>query len=210
MDVLDWPLLEFLDCIWLDDQFPGQTVGPARAQAPTRSPGYSKALYGAGGMVPGIDSHQRGIAQDATPLIHFRGADIRAALAALKGQVHDPYEGTPLRFTNPVNGAPLFPTLDYTAQLLAPGEETRFKRETASRLYVVLEGRGSTEVGTEQFDWEENDIFVLPNFLWRRHRNAGSKDAVLYAVSDLPLMEKIGQYRAQGKDGSGALCELVV
>ena len=208
MDVLDWPLMEFLDCIWLDEQFPGETTGKARAQTPTRREGYSKSLYGAGGMLPGIDSHQRGIAHEATPMIHFRGKDIRATLDALKGQAHDPHEGTPLRFTNPVTGEPLFPTLDYTAQLLAPGEQTLMKRETASRLYVVLEGRGSTEVGKEQFDWEENDIFVLPNFLWRRHRNTGSKDAVLYAVSDLPLLEKIGQYRAQGRAAGGKLVQL--
>ena len=206
MDVLDWPLMEFLDCIWLDEQFPGETTG--KAQTPTRREGYSKSLYGAGGMLPGIDSHQRGIAHEATPMIHFRGKDIRATLDALKGQAHDPHEGTPLRFTNPVTGEPLFPTLDYTAQLLAPGEETLMKRETASRLYVVLEGRGSTEVGKEQFDWEENDIFVLPNFLWRRHRNTGGKDAVLYAVSDLPLLEKIGQYRAQGRSAGGKLVQL--
>lgn len=208
MDVLDWPLMEFLDCIWLDEQFPGETTGKARAQTPTRREGYSKSLYGAGGMLPGIDSHQRGIAHEATPMIHFRGKDIRATLDALKGQAHDPHEGTPLRLTNPVTGEPLFPTLDYTAQLLAPGEETLMKRETASRLYVVLEGRGSTEVGKEQFDWEENDIFVVPNFLWRRHRNTGSKDAVLYAVSDLPLLEKIGQYRAQGRAAGGKLVQL--
>ncbi len=83
------------------------------------------------------------------------------------------------------------------------------KRETASRLYVVLEGRGSTEIGKESFDWEENDIFVLPNFLWRRHRNTGAKDAVLYAVSDLPLMQAIGQYRAQGRAADGKLTQLV-
>ena len=58
--------------------------------------------------------------------------------------------------------------------MLARGEETRFKRETASRLYVVLEGRGSTEVGTEQFDWEENDIFVVPGGLTRVALREGS------------------------------------
>src|SRR4051812_5395820 len=189
MDVLDWPLMEFLDCIWLDDQFPGRTEGPNRAQEPSRRAGYSQKLYGAGGMMPGLSSHQRGIAADATPLIHYRGKDIRAALDGLKGQAHDPHEGTVVRFVNPVTGAPLFPTLDYTAQLLAPGEETLYKRETASRLYVVLEGRGVTEVGKDTFEWDTNDIFVLPNFLWRRHRNTGTKDAVIYAVSDLPLME---------------------
>jgi gentisate 1,2-dioxygenase len=142
-------------------------------------------------------------------MIHFRGADVRAALEELKGQAHDPYEGTPLRFTNPVTGAPVFPTLDYTAQLLRPGEETLYKRETASRLYVVLQGRGSVEVGKDTLDWEENDIFVLPNFLWRRMRNTGRSDAVLYAVSDLPLLEKIGQYRAQGRTADGKVTQLV-
>ena len=209
MDVLDWPLMEFLDCIWLDDQFPGETVGAAKAQKPSRQNGYSQKLYGAGGMVPCLPSHQRGIAHGTTPLIHYRGKDIRAALEGLKGQSDDPYEGTQLRFTNPVTGEPLFPTLDYTAQLLRSGEETLFKRETASRLYVVLEGRGATEVGKEQFEWETNDIFVLPNFLWRRHRNTGSKDAVLYAVSDLPLLEKIGQYRVQGRGADGKVEQLV-
>jgi len=71
--------------------------------------------------------------------------------------------------------------------------------------HVLLQGLR----GEAAFDWEENDIFVLPNFLWRRHRNTGAKDAVLYAVSDLPLMEKIGQYRAQGKAGDGRLVQLV-
>jgi gentisate 1,2-dioxygenase len=208
MDVLDWPLMEFLDCIWLDDQFQGEMTGVGRAQVPTRAAGYSKRLYGQGGMVP-VMNHQRGFARGTTPLVHFRGKDIRAALDALKGDVNDAHEGAEIRFTNPVTSEPVFPTLEYTAQLLAPGQETLAKRETASRLYVVLEGRGTTEAGSTQFDWEENDIFVIPNFLWRRHVNRGPKDAVLYAVSDLPLMEKIGQYRAQGRGTDGAVKDLV-
>ena len=61
----------------------------------------------------------------------------------------------------------------------------------------------------QQLDWQENDIFVVPNFLWRRHANRGDKDAVLYAVSDMPLLEKIGQYRAQGRDAEGKVVQLV-
>jgi gentisate 1,2-dioxygenase len=58
----------------------------------------------------------------------------------------------------------VFPTLDYSAQLLRPGEETRWKRETASAFYIVLEGSGTTEIGGQSFEWEENHIFVVPNF----------------------------------------------
>ena len=106
-------------------------------------------------------------------------------------------------------GASVFPTLDYRAQLLRPGEATRFKRETASTLYVAIEGRGVTEIGGRNLDWQTNDIFVVPSFTWRRHLNKGETDAVLYAVSDAPLIEKIGQYRAQGRLPDDAVAELV-
>jgi gentisate 1,2-dioxygenase len=34
-----------------------------------------------------------------------------------------------------------------------------------------------------------NDLFVVPNFLWRRHINTGKTDAVIYSVSDAALMQ---------------------
>jgi gentisate 1,2-dioxygenase len=209
IDVLDFPLLEFLDCVWLDDEFHGEQEANSRAQRPRHGNGYSKKLYGNGGTLPGFVSHQRGIGAGATPMIHYRGADIRQQLEQLRGETGDPYEGITLNFVNPVTGGPVFPTLNYSAQLLRPGEQTRLKRETASTFYTVLEGSGFTEIASKRFDWERNDIFVVPNFLWRRHVNTGANDAMLYAVSDVPLMQKIGQYRAQGRSDNGVV-ELVV
>ena len=142
-------------------------------------------------------------------MIHYRGADVLAALEALVGEKGDAYEGITLAFVNPVNGAPVFPTLAYGAQLLRPGEETQWKRETSSTFYVCMEGSGYTEVAGQRFDWERNDIFVAPNFLWRRHVNTGKRNAVLYSVSEAPLLEKIGQYRAQGRRKDGSVTELV-
>jgi gentisate 1,2-dioxygenase len=208
-DILDFPLLEFLDCNWIDEDFPGEREGNARAQKPTHADGYSARLYGAGGMVPGFVSHRRGIGHATSPVFHYRGQAIREALTALRGEDGDPYEGATLRFVNPATGASVFPTLDYSAQLLRAGEETRWKRETANAFYIVLEGSGTTEIGGTSFGWEENDIFVVPNFLWRRHINSAAQDAVLYVVSDMPLLEKVGQYRAQGRDPSGTVVQLV-
>ena len=102
----------------------------------------------------------------------------------------------------------MFPTLDYGAQLLRPGETTRFKRETASTVYIAIEGEGVTEAAGQQFEWRANDIFVVPGFAWRRHSNAGSMDAILYTVSDEPLLDKIGQYRAQGRLPDDTVAEL--
>jgi gentisate 1,2-dioxygenase len=209
VDVLDFPLMEFLDCVWLDEEFPGGTKGNARAQPVTRAPAYSQKLYGRGGVVPRFVDHRRGFGHETTPMFHYRGADIREALDGLRQEEGDPYEAIALKFVNPATGAPLFPTLDYGAQLLRPGEATRFKRETASTLYTAIESHAVTEIAGQCLDWQTNDIFVVPGFSWRRHVNKGRADAVLYTVSDAPLIEKIGQYRAQGRLPDGTVTELV-
>jgi gentisate 1,2-dioxygenase len=50
----------------------------------------------------------------------------------------------------------------------------------------------------------------VPSFAWRRHINQSRNDAVLYSISDAPLMEKIGQYRAQGRLPDDTVAELVL
>lgn len=211
IDTLDWPILEFLDCIWLDEDMPAATIDPranVQIQKTALAAGYSQRVYGQGGMVPKFITHNRGIGRGVSPNVHYRGKDIRATLDGLKGETGDPYEGVPIDIVNPVNGEPLFATLGFGAQMLRAGEQTLPKRETSNVVYVVLEGRGQTEVAGRTFDWEENDIFVVPNFLWRRHVNTGVRDAVLYTMSDVPLLDKIGQYRAQGRGKDGKVVQL--
>ena len=134
---------------------------------------------------------------------------IRMTFHGLRGEKGDPHEGIKIDFVNPVTGEPVFRTLNYSAQLLRPGEETELKRETAGTYYVVIEGTGATEVGGKRFEWGHNDLFVVPNFLWRRHINTGKTDAVIYSVSDAALMRNIGQYYAQGRAKDGKVTELV-
>ena len=74
------------------------------------------------------------------------------------------HDGIGIDFVNPVDGTPVFPTLGYGAQLLRPGEATRPFRQTASTLYIAMEGRGYTEVNGKRLEWGRNDIFVVPSF----------------------------------------------
>jgi gentisate 1,2-dioxygenase len=178
-----------------------------RAQRTTHPSGHSRKLYGAGGLLPKFVEHRRGFGHGTSPYIHYRGADVMEALRAMRGETGDPHEGIGIEFTHPATGGPLFPTLSYGAQMIRSGEETLRKRETSSTVFVAMQGRGETEVAGTTFAWEENDVFVVPNFLWRRHR--AKSDAVLYTMSDTPLLEKIGQYRAQGLDKSGKVVQLV-
>src|SRR5262245_649219 len=45
VDVLDFPLMEFLDCVWLDEDFPGKPEGNSRAQSVQHKVGYSHKLW---------------------------------------------------------------------------------------------------------------------------------------------------------------------
>jgi gentisate 1,2-dioxygenase len=209
IDVLDWPLMEYLDCVWVDQEYRDPKGGNSKSQNTVHADGHSTRLYGNGGLKPVFLNNQRGWGQDMTPMFHFRGADVREALDRLKHEAGDPYEAIKMQFVNPVSGKPIYPTLDYNAQLLRPGEELRFKRETSSAFYVVLEGKGFSEIGGQRFEWEKNDIFAVPNFLWRRHVNTGSGDAVLYSVSDNALIKNIGQYRAQGRRDDNSVEQIV-
>jgi gentisate 1,2-dioxygenase len=200
IDMLDWPLLELLDCAWVDQAFKAPVgTKDGRTQITTHEDGYSNRLYGNGGLRPAFISPQRGWGHEPAPLFHYRGEDIRAALDALRAEKGDPYEGIILQLINPVTGKAVFPTLNYSAQLLRSGEELRPKRETCSTFIVVIEGSGYSEIGSRRYEWEKNDILVVPPFEWRRHVNTGSGDAVLYTVTDAELLRNIGQYRSQGK-----------
>ena len=208
IDTLDWPLMEYLDCAWVDQDYQAATGTTDRTQSVRHVDGYSQKLYKNGGMRPTFVSHQRGFSQRLTPLFHYSGVDIRNSLVDLKDEAGDPYEAIQMELVNPVTGESVFPTLRYGAQLLRPNEATRLKRETSSGYYVVINGEGYTEINGQRFDWKPNDVIAVPNFLWRRHVNTSSEDAILYSVSDAALMRNIGQYRAQGKDDSGNVIQL--
>ena len=154
----------------------------AKIQKTVHTDGYSGRLYGHGGLKPTFVNHKRGWGHNPDaddPLPRRRCARGAAWPAQEKG---DPYEGIQLEFVNPATGGPVGCTLQYAAQLLRPGEETLAKRETSNTFMVVMDGKGYTEVGGKRFDWEPNDIVVMPNFLWRRHVNTGKRCGALHRV----------------------------
>ncbi len=202
-DTLDWPLIDFLGCAWNRNDW------ESAANDKTPDEGFSDKFYGRGGIRPRFEAHSRGEGRDVTEKFHYRQTDIRAALNDLSGYDGDPYEGVTVEFVRPYNGEPVFTTISYRAQILRPGEATLPYRHTASTLFFVLEGSGSTEVDGQRMDWEKNDFFFVPNHRWRTIENTGSEDAVIYSYTDQPLISKIGHYRAQGRDKSGALVDLV-
>lgn len=204
IDVLDWPVLEYFDQIWIDHDFDG-----AGGNAAPLNEGLSGRLYGAGGIVPRDAGVPRGSGRGNSPMFHYSGADIAATLDGMRDLAGTPWDAITVDFTNPKTGGDVFATLGYSATLLRPGEATAETRSTAGTFYTCISGSGFTDVAGQRLAWGPNDLFVVPNHSWHRHVNASdSADAVIYAISDRPLLQKIGHYRRQGREADGTVVAL--
>jgi gentisate 1,2-dioxygenase len=215
MDVLDLPLVEALNCSYFEFEYFEDEAGRAaksgtKKVAQTRNvpDGYSEQIYGVGGVVP-LFGQERGKGRSRhSPKFHYQWARVREALHAMRHERGSAYEGIYVEYVSPATGRSVMPNMSFRAQMLRPGEHTLPYRSTTSALYCVLEGSGHTQVGDVKLEWQENDVFVVPNWAWREHVNGSSdSDAVLYSVTDYPLIETAGLLRAQGKNKRGEIVD---
>jgi gentisate 1,2-dioxygenase len=70
-------------------------------------------------------------------------------------------------------------------------------RHTSSALYHVVEGQGRTKVGDTYLDWRKGDTFVVPLWQWHAHENLGNDEAIVFSLSDRPVMESLQLYREE-------------
>jgi gentisate 1,2-dioxygenase len=60
----------------------------------------------------------------------------------------------------------------------------------------VARGSGYSVINGQRYDWEQNDIFIVPTWAWHEHV-AGDDEVVLFSYSDLPILEPFGFIREE-------------
>ena len=55
--------------------------------------------------------------------------------------------------------------------------------------YIGVEGRGYTIAGDTRIEWRPHDVFCVPSWHWHEHGNDSGEDAIVYSVSDAPVIE---------------------
>ena len=75
------------------------------------------------------------------------------------------------------------------------GDETRPVRTTTNAIYCVMQGRGTTTIDGEPISWERGDTFAGP--MWRSVAHRIEEDAVVFRMSDEPLMTFAKYYRRE-------------
>jgi gentisate 1,2-dioxygenase len=63
----------------------------------------------------------------------------------------------------------------------------------ANNVLGVAQGSGTTEVEGETLSWNRGDVIVVPS--WREHLHRSEQGAVLFRVTDEPVMQKLGFWR---------------
>jgi gentisate 1,2-dioxygenase len=215
VDVLDLPMAEALNSSYFDFEYNessehSNSAEPLkrRAQSITAPIDYSSRLYATGGIMPKFVSHKRGKGF-GSPMYVYRWRDTYLRLQQLRALDGDPRDGIIVEYVDPVNGRAVLPTLSFRVQLLKSDFEPQWQRKTASTLFCVVQGEGRAEVDGDNFEWKENDVFVVPSWHWYRNINTGNDDLILFSVSDSPALEKLGFFRSQGKSKAGEIVDLV-
>jgi gentisate 1,2-dioxygenase len=202
LDGLDMPFVLALNAMFYEELGDGYEIQPVVKELEDSQSRYNR----------GFRPHNDRFAGNYSPILNYRYADVRETLEVMQraGDVASEEEGVMLDYVNPLTGGPTLPTIDAHAQLIQPGEHTRAVRDTASRIYHVLDGRGASIIGGKRMEWEKGDTFCAPTWAWREHMVDGSQPAaVLFSFDDAPIQKPFSFYRRQAlMEGSGRQADL--
>jgi gentisate 1,2-dioxygenase len=92
-------------------------------------------------------------------------------------------------------GRPALATTALYMMRLVPGVRTVPYRTTANNIYAVVQGEGVSIVDGERFVWQRGDVIAAP--AWRQHCHEATGDAILFRVTDEPVMQRFAWWREE-------------
>jgi gentisate 1,2-dioxygenase len=92
-------------------------------------------------------------------------------------------------------GHPALATTALYMMQLRGGVRTAPYRTTANNIYAVVQGTGASTVDGERFAWRRGDVIAAP--AWRAHFHEAAADAILFRVTDEPVMQRFGWWREE-------------
>lgn len=184
LDGLDIPLVRFFDAGFAEKS-------STATQIPALPQGDALARYGSN-LLP-VDYVPK-VAEPSRVFV-YPFAKTREAMQQVARTTPDAHLGHKLRFVNPATGASPLPTMGACVQSLPAGFETLPVRATDGMVVLCLEGRGHVSVGAHDWEFEENDVFVVPS--WQTLKLHARADTLLFSFSDRPVQQALGLFREE-------------
>lgn len=189
IDILDLPLVVALDAMFFEE---GRSDDVTRSVNPgSRSEGW---YAGGPGLVP-ADGPE--LPRHHSPLLAYRWADTDRALTT---QLETGGTGhARLRYTDPVRGGDVMPTLRCEIERLRTGAASVPVRQTGGRVLSVLHGTGRARIGGTEYVLEPGDILAVPS--WSPWQLAAATDLDVFSTTDAPVLEALGLFRTSSFEG---------
>ena len=128
-----------------------------------------------------------------SPKYRYPGEATRATLDAMSAAGDG---SKTLRYTSPLDGGPVMPTLDCYYKRITKDKPTDTKRVTHNQICLVVNGDGSSRIGDETIHWSKHDTFTIPHWSWATH-TAESTDADFFIVTDKSVFENLDLVRQE-------------
>ncbi|PPJ08872.1 cupin [Nocardia nova] len=200
IDGLDIPFQSLTETQFFE--FGRDRISDAERTAPALS--RSERLWAHPGLRPiGVTPSAPG-----SPLLAYKWEHTDRALADQLALEKDGYPGTverghaAVRFSNPVDGSDVLPTVRAEFHRLVRGAEIAPVRETGSSVYQVFDGSGTVTVGDRSWSVTRGDLFVVPSWQpFSARSEAGSTDSDsgaldLFRFSDTLIFEALRLHRS--------------
>lgn len=182
VDLLDVPFVLTMNAMFGE-------IGLTGTYPDTLATALPAEVFTSGGLMPVTDFAP----VPYTPRLRYAWGDVLRMLAATEPAGDG---SRTIRYTNPLDGGPVIPTMDATALEIRGEKTTQPVRNSASGICVVVEGAGETRVGDKIHQWEARDIFTIPEWNWVSH-TASTPTARLMFLSDREIRRKLGLFREE-------------
>jgi gentisate 1,2-dioxygenase len=141
-----------------------------------------------------FEEHPQGFEHDAPA---SDASPLRFTWAWIEGQLGRAQPDPAGRFGRRVTlDTPSLKTIRLHMHAHAGGSRTAPYQSTATNIYSVVSGRGTTTIDGTTVSWEPGDVFVAP--VWRSHTHRFETDAVLFRVTDEAALDVLGFLREAG------------
>ena len=205
LDGLDVPIVNLFDTGFAE-HYPGERTAPGSpggvvgetsdVQSVTRPEGDALLRYGSN-MLP----YDYTPGRMSTPIFSYPYSRSRETLERLyrNGPV-DSRHGVKMQYINPATGGSPMPAIAAFLQLIPAGFQGQPYRSTDATVFCVAEGSGVSQIGGENFEWRNHDIFVVPS--WQPVSHSAPEDSVLFSFSDRPAQQALGLWREESGSDS--------
>ena len=122
-------------------------------------------------------------------VLKYPWSEMAAQLDAVRGDFADS------TYHHRATGQAISRIIGASAERIAGATTSPVRRETASAVYHVVSGTGTSRVGDVSLTWQRGDTFAVPS--WMPFAHAAREDAYLFRFDDRPLLEALGVFRRQ-------------